>query len=126
MVDIDKHIKHWRRGALLDWRVANELIEIRRYAHGLFFAHLALEKLLKAHVCKQSGNIAPFIHNLVMLAQRANLGLSSQQVDTLASMNPFNLNGRYPPIEEPRLSKKQVQKILADAEEMMKWLKKQL
>ena len=41
-----------------------------------------------------------------MLAQRANLALTPQQVDTLANMNPFNLNGRYPPIEEPRLLKK--------------------
>lgn len=59
MVDIAKHIAHWRRGALMDWRVANELIENRRYAHGLFFAHLAIEKMLKAHVCKATGNIAP-------------------------------------------------------------------
>lgn len=110
----------------MDWRVANELIENKRYAHGLFFAHLAIEKILKAHVCKATQNIAPYIHNLVMLAQRANLALSSSQVDALANMNPFNLNGRYPPIDEPHFSKKQVALIMKNAEEIMKWLKKQL
>ncbi len=52
-VDIEKQIAHWKRGALEDWEVAVELVDKDRYRHGLFFAHLALEKILKAHVCRK-------------------------------------------------------------------------
>lgn len=39
--------------------------------HGLFLAHLALEKTLKAHVCRTTGELAPKTHNLVRLAEMA-------------------------------------------------------
>jgi hypothetical protein len=48
MFDIGKQIAYWRDGAAEDWRVAQDLIKRRQVRHGLFFAHLALEKLLKA------------------------------------------------------------------------------
>ena len=65
MIDINKQIKHWRTGAAEDWVVACSLIEQGRILHGLFFAHLALEKTLKAHVCQTSNGLAPPIHNLL-------------------------------------------------------------
>ena len=46
-MDIIRQIEYWRLGASEDWEVAVELISSRRTRHGLFFAHLALEKLLK-------------------------------------------------------------------------------
>ncbi len=50
MIDIEKQIAYWRDGSIEDWQVAQELISNGRIRHGLFFAHLSLEKLLKAHV----------------------------------------------------------------------------
>jgi HEPN domain-containing protein len=41
----------------------------------LFFAHLALEKLLKAHVCRATRDLAPRVHALLRLAERAGLML---------------------------------------------------
>ena len=52
MVDISEQIKYWKTTAREDWEAAGELVESRRIRQGLFFAHLALEKLLKAHVCR--------------------------------------------------------------------------
>jgi len=53
-----------------DWEVGKELIVGRRFRHGLFFIHLALEKILKAHVCRNTVDIAPPIHNLARLAEK--------------------------------------------------------
>ena len=50
MVDISKQIEYWNRSAQEDWQVAQQLVESGKIRHGLFFAHLALEKVLKAHV----------------------------------------------------------------------------
>jgi len=68
MVDIGKQILHWRGGADEDWAVAMELIGHDKIRHGLFIAHLALEKTLKAHVCRATGELAPRTHNLARLA----------------------------------------------------------
>ncbi|MFH0726493.1 MAG: HEPN domain-containing protein [Pseudomonadota bacterium] len=78
MVNIIKQIMHWRSGADEDWAVARELLDRNRIRHALFFGHLTLEKMLKAHVCRNTGDLAPLTHNLVRLAQLAEIQLSSE------------------------------------------------
>jgi HEPN domain-containing protein len=96
MVDIDKQIAYWRSGAEEDWDVGRDLVGRGSVRHGLFFAHLALEKVLKGHVCRVTGALAPPIHNLIRLAERASISLSPEQLDLLAEANEFNIEGRYP------------------------------
>ena len=50
MIDIGKQIAYWLNSAREDWDAAQELVRSGRVRHGLFFAHLALEKALKAQV----------------------------------------------------------------------------
>ena len=73
-----------------DWEVAQDLLKHRRTRHGLFFVHLALEKLLKAHVCHSTNDLAPRLHNLIRLAGLAKLTLTQAQLDILADINTFN------------------------------------
>ena len=89
--------------------MAEELLERGRVRHGLFFLHLALEKILKAHVCRQTRDLAPRLHNLVRLAELAETHLPEQHMDILAEMNRFAIAGRYPeppfPLPTPAESK---------------------
>lgn len=101
MVDIDKQIQYWRNGADEDWAVARELIGRDKIRHALFISHLALEKMLKAHVCRNTGTLAPRIHNLVRLYELTGLKLSEGQIDLLADVNEFNIEGRYPEMHMP-------------------------
>jgi HEPN domain-containing protein len=96
MVDIGKQIEHWRLGADEDWQVAVELIQHGRIRHGLFFVHLAVEKTLKALVCRTTKQLAPPIHNLSRLAELTDIPLEEHQRDLLAEVNSFNIEGRYP------------------------------
>ena len=59
MVDITKQITYWQDGAKEEFDVAKQLMVNEKIRHGLFFAHLAIEKLLKAKVCQTTGEIAP-------------------------------------------------------------------
>lgn len=95
MIDIHKQVKYWSDSSAEDWQVAKELIEAGHTRQGLFFAQLALEKMLKANVCQSTNDLAPRIHNLVRLAEIANLELTNDQLDILAEMNSFNIEGRY-------------------------------
>ena len=68
-----------------------------RYGFCLFSLHLVIEKLLKAIWIKESiDNIPPRIHDLVRLCEECNLNLSLEQLDFLATVNSWNIRGRYP------------------------------
>ena len=56
MIDINKQISHWRDGGLEELQVAQVLLEKNHIRQALFWAHL-MEKMLKAHVCKHTGDI---------------------------------------------------------------------
>ena len=126
MVDTREHIAYWRDGAKEDWEVANQLVDVGKTRHGMFFAHLALEKLLKAHICKKTGKLAPKIHNLVRLAEMAGLQFKPEDVDTLAEMNEFNIEGRYPITFVSPPTKKESLEYMKKAEGIFEWLTQKL
>ena len=123
MIDIDKQIAHWRSGADEDWDVACDLVSRGRIRHGLFFAHLALEKILKAHVCLATRELAPPTHNLVRLAQRGVPSLSPRHLELLAEVNSFNIEGRYPELLLPLPTPTEAQDSMSRIEELLKCLK---
>lgn len=69
----------------------------KEYLQALFFAHLVLEKLCKAHWVKDNKeNIPPKIHNLITLVSKTKLELPDADKEFLSQMNQFQLQGRYP------------------------------
>jgi HEPN domain-containing protein len=63
----------------------------------LFFAHLVLEKLLKAHHVKDNaGDFSPRTHNLLLLSEQTGLSPSDEQLRIFSQMNQFQIEGRYP------------------------------
>jgi len=54
-----EYIEYWKQAADKDWVVVTNLFEKANYPHSLFFAHLVLEKLLKAHFVKDNENDHP-------------------------------------------------------------------
>jgi HEPN domain-containing protein len=122
MIDIGKQIAHWRNSAEEDWSVAQDLVTRGKIRHGLFFAHLVLEKTLKAHVCKATGELASRIHNLVRLSEKAGLKLSDDQIDLLAEVSEFNIEGRYPEMLLPPLSREEAAGYMIRIHEVLQCL----
>ncbi len=85
----------WKADANEDIEFANECFERGKIKFGLFLCHLALEKMLKGLVCKTTGEQPPKIHNLILLAELANLDISMEQKRSLEEINEFNIAGRY-------------------------------
>ena len=121
MIDINKQVSHWSRGANEDFIVAKELIERGRIRHGLFFAHLAIEKILKSHVCRHTNDLAPPVHNLGRLAEKTGLNFSQEQIDLLAEVNEFNIEGRYPELSLPQPREDEAISYLKRIEGFLKW-----
>ena len=122
MIDIGKQVAHWRNSAVEDWSVAQDLVSRGKVRHGLFFAHLTLEKTIKAHVCKATGELASKIHNLVRLSQIASLTLSEDHIDLLAEVNEFNIEGRYPEMLLPPPSREEADAYMIRIHEVLQCL----
>jgi len=125
-MDIEGQIEYWRTSSAEDLAAAESLIEKEHLRHGLFFAHLALEKMLKAHVVRVTRDAPPRIHNLVRLARLAGLKPTDEQERFLRRFDLYQLEGPYPDVRQvvldPGLARRELQK----ATEIWQWLKSQL
>jgi HEPN domain-containing protein len=79
MFDTKKQIEYWTTGAISNIETAEILITGKKYLEGLFYCHLTIEKILKALVIKNTGQLAPKSHNLNYLAELANITVSEEQ-----------------------------------------------
>jgi HEPN domain-containing protein len=95
-MDIKKVVEYWTTSAEDDLPVATHLFASNDYHYALFFGHLYLEKLMKALVVQVKEEHAPRSHNLIYLAECANLTLSDSQRKILTRVNKYNLETRYP------------------------------
>ena len=101
------------------------MLEKGHLRHCLFLAHLAIEKMLKAHVTRRTKDVPPRIHNLVRLAEIAELSLDSEKLTFLRSFDVYQMEGRYPDSTQVIIDSKTANEKLAAAGEMLQWLRAQ-
>ena len=88
-------IGYWIKTSDKDFKVMESLFNNKHYTWALFVGHLVIEKLLKAYYIKSIGMKVPFIHNLLLIAQKTDLKLTDEQKDFLNLLTTFNIKGRY-------------------------------
>ena len=91
----DQLIKYWIEGAEDDFETMSVMFDSKRYSWSLFIGHLMIEKLLKAYFVKVKSDYPPFIHNLLRLAEKADLELPNDKREQLVTITAFNINTRY-------------------------------
>jgi HEPN domain-containing protein len=94
--DVDKTISYWIESAEYDRGVADALFRVEKYPYALFMVHLALEKLLKALVVKNTKSHAPYTHSLPLLASKLSIELPQEIKKKLARFMEFYFEARYP------------------------------
>ena len=88
-------IQYWIDSSNRDFKTMKNLFKAKEYHWALFIGHLVVEKLLKAYYVKNVGNHPPFTHNLLRLAEKAQLELDETQKDILVTVTAFNIQARY-------------------------------
>jgi len=88
-------IKYWIEGSEDDFEAMAAMFDSKRYSWSLFIGHLMIEKLLKAYFVKVKSDYPPFIHNLLRLAEKADLVLTEDKREQLVTITAFNINARY-------------------------------
>lgn len=126
MIDPEKQIEYWKAGAFDDLETAKVLIDKNRLLHGLFFCHLVIEKAIKAHVVKQTKELAPRSHNLIYLSEKAKLIFSEDKEIFLGILMKYQLQGRSPDYNPNIPDKSKVTDYLIQTENLVKWLEAKL
>jgi HEPN domain-containing protein len=126
MVNKEKQIEYWIQGAEDDLLTADLLIREKRILHGLFFCHLVIEKAIKAHVVKATGELAPRTHNLIYLSEKTDLEFDNETEIFLGILMKYQLQGRYPDYNPliPDIIK--VNEYFENTKNLLKWLKEKL
>lgn len=122
-----KNIDYWRRSGDQNWKTAQYLFDGKRYDAALFFTHLAIEKLLKGLVKKQTRKSPPFIHDLPKLAHIAGLTVGQKELQQLQIISTFHIAGRYDTEKfdfYKKCTKSYTIKQLTQCKEVIVWLKK--
>ena len=130
MITKEQHIKYWVDTAERDWIAAENMFMTKDYMHSLFWAHLVLEKLAKAHWVKNSENdVPPKIHNIVRLLKQSNVDLEDETMFFLEKFNDFQQMSRYPDFHHEifdRCTKEYTYKQLEKVKEVRECLIKML
>jgi len=125
-MDTKEHILYWKNSSQEDLDAAWSLLEKKHLRHCMFFAHLTLEKAIKAHVTKKTQQVPPRIHNLLRLVEIAEIALDDKRTDFLREFGAYQLEGRYPDSEQIDLNESFVKSELDKVKEMFEWLISQL
>ncbi|MCL4550451.1 MAG: HEPN domain-containing protein [Bacteroidetes bacterium] len=126
---LEEQIQYWVDIAESDVPVAKNLFENGHFIYCLFFGHLILEKIIKAHYVKDTQQTPPKIHDLVSLERRTKLNLSKEQREFLLKVNNFNLESRYPDFKRNAFvvaTKAYTEDYMKKIMEMYEWLKNKI
>lgn len=128
-MDVQKLVDYWVASAEDDIKTVEALWQSKRYHHCLFFCHLVVEKALKAHVVKATGEQAMPTHNLIRLARDAGLNVPPDKEADLEEINTFNVRARYQDYKLKFYKKatlEYTQKWRERSLKIFRWLKEQL
>jgi len=126
MIDRDKNIEYWLSGAFNDFDTAMILITNKKFVHGLFFCHLSIEKILKALLVKETGNLPPKSHNLQYIQELAKVQVNDDEKILMSVLMKYQLEGRYPDYKPETPSLETINNYLNRTKALLECLKQKL
>ncbi|GAB4454839.1 MAG: HEPN domain-containing protein [Anaerolineales bacterium] len=121
-----KDTANWIALADYDIETARHMLATGRYLYVVFLCHLALEKLLKAHVAEVTQTVPIKTHDLIYLVKKCELKLPEPYLDFVGKINTASIPTRYPDDLQRALKEypKAVAKdYLTQTTELIQWLK---
>lgn len=93
---ISKKIEYWVDIAEYDMKTADHMQRSGRYLYTAFMCQQAIEKILKALHIQKFGKEAPLTHNLAYLQEVVDINLPESDIELLALLTTYYIEGRYP------------------------------
>lgn len=99
---VDDKVKYWVEMSEYDLDTAQAMLTTCRYLYVGFMCHQAIEKILKAYWSSVLKEPPLKIHTLSKLASKTSLDkeMSDEQLDFIDTLEPLNIEARYPSYKE--------------------------
>jgi HEPN domain-containing protein len=118
--------RNWIALADYDLETAGHMLATGRFLYVVFLCHLALEKMLKAHVTEVTQTIPVKTHDLIYLIKKCGLELPQEHLEFIGKINTASIPTRYPEDLQRTLkdySESVARLYLKQTTEVLQWLK---
>ena len=127
----EEKIGYWVKISDDDLEVAKTLLKNHHNLYTGFMCHQVTEKILKAAYVKLKNETPPFTHSLLRLAELTGLYdlISDEQKSFLSSVNPLNIETRYPDYKEKMakmLTNERCKQIFEQTVQFQQWIKEKI
>lgn len=124
-------VTYWIEMSDYDFDTANAMLSTKRYLYVGFMCHQVIEKILKAYWSKMLEQPPLKIHTLSRLAEVTGIDaqMSDNQLDLIDSLEPLNIEARYPSYKERLLSSltyERCKELIKQTDELRLWIKSRL
>ena len=128
---MNEKTKYWVELSDYDIDTALLMLKGSRFLYVGFMCHQSIEKILKAYFVKTNNSQPPFVHNLTVLSEKTGIYqlLNEQQLDLLDTLNPLNIEARYPTRKTElfkSLTKEKFENLIKSTKEFQEWIKTKL
>lgn len=123
-------VNYWFESADDDYETMRVLYNNKKNTWCLFIGHLVIEKILKGLYARNNPEnpIAPKIHNLILLSQKANLEVPIEIREKIQIINTFNISARYDDYKknfDKKCTEEYTREQVENIEVVKAWLKNQ-
>jgi HEPN domain-containing protein len=121
-----KDTQNWIDLAEYDLVTAQHMLETGRNLYVIFLCHLALEKMLKAHVNEVTQAIPTKTHDLIYLVKKCAIEPPENFLDFIGKINTASIPTRYPEDLQSALKnypEPVARAYLRQTQELVQWLK---
>jgi HEPN domain-containing protein len=127
----EEKVQHWIRISDEDLSAGATLLQGGHYLYVGFMCHQSVEKIFKAAYAKLKEDTPPYVHNLVTLAGKCGFyaELSDEQKSFIASVNPLNIEARYPDYKNnlsKGLNRSACTELLEQTKTLQQWIKEKI
>lgn len=122
---------YWVEMSDYDFETAKAMLATKRYLYVGFMCHQCIEKILKAFWSKTLTEPPLKIHSLSRLAEKTGIysQLSDEQLDVVDTLEPLNIEARYPSYKErllKSLNEDRCNLLISQTKNLQSWIKSKL
>ena len=127
----EEKVKYWIELSDTDIRVARDLLKLNHFLYVAFMCHQCIEKIFKAAYEYQINDTPPFVHDLMMLANKAGIFamLNDEQINFIERLSPLNIRARYPEYKKmvaKELTKTVCGELITKTQLLQQWTKEKI
>jgi HEPN domain-containing protein len=127
----EEKVNYWIGRSDEDLRVAEALFKLNHFLYVGFMCHQCIEKIFKAAYEHRINNTPPFVHDLMLIANRATFFelFDNEQINFIEQLSPLNIRARYPDYKmalAKELTKTVCENLITKTQELQQWTKEKI